>query len=50
MAKMPKRKRKLSADELRIAPVPFNEALKQVWASPPQHKKAKKKAKPPPLD
>jgi hypothetical protein len=27
------------------APVPFDVALKKVWASPPQPKKAKKKAK-----
>lgn len=25
-------------------PVPFNEALKRLWASPPQHKTAKKKS------
>jgi len=46
MAKMPSKKkqaRKLSAETLRVAPVPFNEALKQVWASPPQPKKTKKK-------
>jgi hypothetical protein len=37
LAKSPKKK-----DEL--APVPFNTALKRVWASPPQHKTTKKKA------
>jgi hypothetical protein len=26
-------------------PIPFDEALKRVWASPPHHKKAKKKKK-----
>jgi hypothetical protein len=24
------------------APMPFDEALKRVWAAPPQHKKTKK--------
>jgi hypothetical protein len=36
---MPKKKER---DE---TPIPFDEALKRVWASPPQHKKAKKKLK-----
>jgi hypothetical protein len=36
----------LKQDQKRDVPqMPFNEALKRVWASPPQPKFAKKKAK-----
>ncbi len=38
-----KKKRKHSPEPLGIPQIPFNEALKLVWASPPQHKTAKKK-------
>jgi len=41
---MIKATRKGKQRETRIVPaIPFNEALKRVWASPPQHKIAKKK-------
>jgi hypothetical protein len=40
MAKSPKQAKRA---EQNVPRMPFNEALKQVWASPPQHKKAKKK-------
>jgi hypothetical protein len=37
MANAPKKK-----PEPERAPIPFNEALKRLWKSPPQHKTSKK--------
>jgi len=42
MAKPPK---KAKSKEQNVPQMPFNEALKRVWSSPPQHKVAKKKLK-----
>jgi len=36
--------KKAKREDKPIPQVPFNEALKQVWASPPQHKTGKKKS------
>jgi hypothetical protein len=41
MAKPPKKQK----EENGIPQMPFNEALKRVWAAPPKHKTAKKPAK-----
>jgi len=37
--------KKAKREKQNVPAVPFNEALKRVWASPPQHKTAKKKQK-----
>jgi hypothetical protein len=40
---MNKAEKKYKREKQSVPQMPFNEALKQVWASPPQHKTAKKK-------